>query len=403
MTELKDLLAVLADEARVYPVGAQALAAAHRRRSVNRYVPLAAAAVVLILVATVTLWLHGERRRSAPPAQLTVPVVTVDTRSASTERLEWLPQNIKKPEKMPPALPGTKAVDRGAVTYVYEAGQTVVPVVLTSDGKHYRLPGDLAEPPPDGADQASLSPDGRWLMMRPNHDTVVLRDLTGTVEYRVAGGYADPVWAPGGRWVVLSDDGVGYSGETQREPVVRLDLINGDALPFRLPARPAEGTYAPSLVLDTGVVGFGKDARGGEAVAYVDPVSGKQLRATRVDLSGGLMPRETAPLSRFTVAPDATTAVARVYGPAKATPGAEQMVTAVVEFDVRTGRATRRYELPDMSESAPVGWEITLAREGLLVTVGGREPLVLLADPKNGRTAKVCAVTGVFTIAVRGG
>src|SRR5690349_9892376 len=138
MNALRDLLIEVAEEAKLYDGTDKAIQRVRRRRRLVRLAPLiAAAAVVVALLAVSVPLLRGGSDESLPIASVS-----------------WLPERLT-PAKNPESLPTDRAVGKGSLVYfptVVGADDPGYYVLLTVDGRHYRLPG-----------QSSLSPDGRWL------------------------------------------------------------------------------------------------------------------------------------------------------------------------------------------------------------------------------------------------
>jgi hypothetical protein len=94
-------------------------------------------------------------------------------------------------------------------------------ILTVASGARFRLPGPRAKDDLH-LHGAGISPDGRWIAYNDGHRSV-LRDLTGTTTYRVAGSGPDTTpneWSQNGRWVMLTI-GAGYRNH------LRVDLTTG--------------------------------------------------------------------------------------------------------------------------------------------------------------------------------
>lgn len=154
MTGLREHFAETADGAKHYDVTETVVRRARRHRVVAQVVGAATAVLVAGSAAVVLT------NRPAP-----APAVTeIDaTRPPQPGRLDWLPATFAAvdPQRLPD-LPTGRDVGEGALVY----RRNWVTALLTSDGKSYRVPGDVR----------GLSPDGRWLAYRVD-DRLVLRSL----------------------------------------------------------------------------------------------------------------------------------------------------------------------------------------------------------------------------------
>jgi hypothetical protein len=215
MTALRELLDDLADEAKLYDVTDRAMAVARRRRQLQRMVPVAVAAGVLLATgAAVALPRHHARPTPAT--------------SAAGSGLAWLPARINAVAD-PPVLP-SGAVGRGALLYdrYNAAAKRRDMVLVTTTGHQYRLPEAGGSFVPEL--KSPLSPDGRWLVYT-NLRTAYLRDLTGTKLLTLPAG-GGIVWSPDGHWLAVE----GAAGNAPQAPhaVTRVDLRTGTLRTYKV-------------------------------------------------------------------------------------------------------------------------------------------------------------------------
>jgi hypothetical protein len=182
MTGLREHFAETAQRAKYYDVAGVVIRRARRRRRIGQ----AGAAMAAVLVA----WVSVAVAVGGPPRTFGVADVVDATGPAVAGRLDWLPPTFTVPAD-PPPLPKERGVGRGAL--VYCPTEACRPVLLTSDGASYAVPGDVR----------GLSPDGRWLAYAEAGE-LVLRSLTDTQAQRVVD--SDVVgWAPSGATAVLTE------------------------------------------------------------------------------------------------------------------------------------------------------------------------------------------------------
>jgi hypothetical protein len=255
---------------------------------------------------------------------------------------------------LPPA--GPLPADRGVGSGGYVYGSTALSFaschrcLVTADGRRYRLRGWTA----DGDLGEELSPDGHWLS-QPDEDGTSVRELTGTTVRRLPG-VTVRAWSPDSRYLLAPGSGPADPGFRY----VRVDLATGAEVEYVAPpAVDVIGIRESGAILTT-------DSRTG--VRSVDPVDGRVLDRTGIDLPGDL-----DPLHALTVSPDGRRGVA-VTRVAHRT-GATDLV--VLQLDLSTGRVLHRTDLP-------ASFVLTrLLGTGVLVQEGGGD--LLLLDPGTGR------------------
>lgn len=197
----------------IAPPPARSLVAAARFRVRQRRIRHAAVAggvAALLVVAGLSIGY-----RHAPPAPARVPVATLPDRPVGTA------------ERISPSC------RTGGCVWV----------LTVAGGARFRLPG----PRVAGTVHlrgTGISPDGRWIAYNDGH-RLVLRDLTGTTAYRVAGSgpnTAPDKWSQNGRWVMLT------IGAEYRN-YLRVDLTTGAVDRVR----PAALRYSRRLATDIGI------------------------------------------------------------------------------------------------------------------------------------------------------
>jgi hypothetical protein len=188
------------------------------------------------------------------------------------------------PEVRPPTgWPSTLPADRGVgpIALGYVAGG--VSYVVLDRGDQYLVPGDLRQ-----GGQASLSPDGRWLL----HGGTLYDAETGATT-TVALAAAPQSWSPNGRWLLTacSSDGTGSRQQL-------LDTEAGSTLD--VPELPSEdeGSCGMVAVLDDGnvVAAVLPEASGPVREAtlrVVNPRTNDFVREIEVDLASILQGEES--------------------------------------------------------------------------------------------------------------
>src|SRR5262249_24427095 len=167
---LADLLAGVADEAKVYGNTERAVRVLRRRRRVARLTPLVLGAVVIAAVSVTYVAVHRGSGQMTPSAIVS-----------------WLPSRLLPAPDAPP-LPTDRGVGPGSLVYVgRDQGRAVL---VTADLAQYGL-----RVTPDSV--LSISPDGRWLLSVVD-GRATLRDLTGTTVkslFALPGGSAELAWS----------------------------------------------------------------------------------------------------------------------------------------------------------------------------------------------------------------
>lgn len=174
MSDLRELLADVAGEAKVYDVTGRAVRAAGRRSRARRYTPIAALLVVVLVV--VAVWVPLASRGGSLVAG---PV-------------RWLPALVAVPKKVPPVLTEHQRVGRGSLLFRVRDWPGMV--LLTENGRHYTVP-----------DAVSISPDGRWLLLGEN-DRLMVQDLRDGGRQQLSTRDPDDLslrWSSNGGWLVI--------------------------------------------------------------------------------------------------------------------------------------------------------------------------------------------------------
>ena len=267
MTELKQILAEAADEARSYNVTEVVVRRARRRRLLTRLTPAAAA----LLAGAVLL--------SAPvlpdrDAQTAAPVVVDATGPAQDGQFDGVPTRL--PDIATAPLPADRAVGRAAFLLCPRCLSDESPLV-TRDGRIYDL---SSGPNPVFGDH--LSPDGRWLAWvgQGESEGMSLRDLTGTVDRRF-GRYTVVGWSPDGRAVALEPQRP-LSDRPYAIIVVDLDTLTTREFPLRDPTR-----WSPVALLPSGDMVFVPAAPTTPDPASPDRFPGSPSRTTLATPSRG--------------------------------------------------------------------------------------------------------------------
>lgn len=291
MTDLKELLGDVAEQARVYDVSRPVVRVARRRQRMQWIAPVAAAAAVALAAAAGwAVWPNGGAPK--PAATRTAPPDLVTN-------LDWLPAQVREPTELPPVLPTDKAVGPASVAYASCAANGCYGYLVLPDGTQYRLAE--ARQQKDKVLSVSLSPDGRWLaQVVPG--AVVMRDLAGTKTHRVPGYINVFEWSPDSRWVQLMPrDSTQHGSHLDPTHTIGVfDLRNSKLITAEVPV------FAPGPLLNTGELVFGDRPRNGDVpaparvrVLALDPRSGKTRTLLDVDIADSL--REGELVSSFDV------------------------------------------------------------------------------------------------------
>lgn len=324
MSGLRGLLEDVADQARTYDVTDRAVRAAHRRERVHRYAPLAALAAVALLA--VGIWVPL-RSSGGGPSLVAGPV-------------PWLPEVVAPPAQPPPVLDPDRPVGPGSLLYrVREQAGTIL---LTSDGRRYTAP--------DGDDRRalSLSPDGRWLLLRDGGRMAIQdlrdggrRELGGTDQKEIAWR-----WSSNGRWLAL---GAPLVPPGVRGTMSLVDLTTGQTIWSR--GQPAESSIL--AVLDSGEIltwyaattSLGAEQPSGAA------------RSVPLRLAGAMRPNEglnPQPVAAQALA-DGTNVLMRAWA---FMPQGDKTVLVpddLLMLDPRNGTVLHRFALPDPVFRGPAG------------------------------------------------
>lgn len=325
MNGLRELLEDVADQARTYDVTDRAVRAARRRERVHRYAPVAAVAAVVLLA--VGIWVPL-RPSGGGPSLVAGPV-------------PWLPEVVAPPAQPPPVLDPGRPVGPGSLLYrVRERADTIL---LTSDGRRYTVP--------DGDDPGalSLSPDGRWLLLRDG-DRMAIQDLRDGGRRELSTIDRKEIswrWSSNGRWLAL---GATLVPPAERGLMSLIDLTTGQTTWSH--AQPAETSML--AVLDSGEV---LAWNAGTTSLSAEHPSGA-ARSVPLRLAGAMRPGEglnPQPVAAQALA-DGASVLMRVWA---LLPGGDGRTALVPDdllmLDSGNGTVLRRFALPDPVFRGPAG------------------------------------------------
>jgi hypothetical protein len=391
MSGLADLLADVADEAKVYGNTEQAVRVLRRRHRVARLTPLVLAVVVVAAVSVTYVAVHRGSGQMTPSAVVS-----------------WLPSRLL-PDPGAPPLPTDRGVGPGSLVYVGRDEQRAV--LVTVDLGQYGLRVD-----PDSA--LSISPDGRWLLSVVD-GRATLRDLTGTTVkslFALPGGSAELAWSAN----LLAIRPVSSSDQVT---VVDLDSLASHRISM---TDELCGARNDGKLLGCSPSGAPI------SVTLMDAATGDPRPTVAADLTSALTPIEQMGAN-----------IARVFGAGMVSANDGEVVAVrttpyhaeagvvtpgdLLVFDVATGRFLRRISLPPTETGATVpqsGGVAFLATEQREVQAGPTDGVTLIhtvpigpadphgskvigvefVDPSTGARLEVMTVTGTVTrLVVRGG
>ncbi|GAA3752063.1 hypothetical protein GCM10022225_40480 [Plantactinospora mayteni] len=328
MSELRDMLGEVAEQAKVYDVTGRAVRVARRRRRAARLAPVAAAVAVVALGTVAVVGLRPDP--PVGPAAVAVPAV------------DWLPDRLDVPASGPDPLPASGPVDRGVLVYADLRPGGPAPVLLTEDGRQYRLAEPVTSAQGYSHTRPTLSPDGRWLGEQRD-GRYVLRDLTGTARHQLADGFSPVAWSPESRWLLLTDN------LDENAPPVRLDVTTGE----RRPVTGADSErWTPVAVLPGGdavFLGIPKEPtrRTNLELRLVDPAGDAEPTPVQLNLRWHLRPMESVGTERPRLSPDGRAllfSVVEVADPEQGMPGLDHG-GELIRVDLTTNEV-RRIALP---------------------------------------------------------
>jgi hypothetical protein len=345
MDRLKTLLDDLAREAPPYDVIDRAERTVRRRQRMVRLAPGAAGvAVVLVLAAGWAVLQDADSR----------PVIRPGTPAT------WLPSHVTVMSD-PPPLPTDRGIGPAALLYFPSSEDVATGSwrIVTSDGRQYGIAASMDEPGSEFLAPASLSPDGRWLLVHRRRD-LILRDLTGTSERKVTTDWyrsAQSFWSLDSRQLMI----------------VRRDAISGADVDLTVVDLESGVRSGPSpLATPQGAEPLGVDRSGHlvlRSVApdsftlwFVDPGTGRERRhlvvnlrtllAGSADQSGQAVFRDAKFLDDESLLVEVTRGVT-VPDPEADRSAPATKVTAdssypgdILLMDLNTGQVTRRLPLP---------------------------------------------------------
>ena len=392
MSGLADLLADVADEAKVYGDTERAVRVLRRRRRATRLAPVVLAAVVTLAVSVT----YVAVRRG--PGHMTPSGI-----------VSWLPSRLL-PDADAPPLPTDHGVGPGSLLYAVRADHAVL---VTADLHQYALPPAVSPP-------LSLSPDGRWLVSVVDR-RIVLRDLTGTATrdlFALPDGEINTAWSSDGHTFAIQP--LTSEGTTI---VVDLDSLRSHRIAMRLRLCGAQ---------DSGKLLGCPSAGEPVSVTLVDAATGELGSTVTADLASVLTPAEqqanlvvnsmSAGVVGQLAGGDVVAVRTSVYN---AKFGVIQPGDLLL-VDVATGRFIRRIALPPQAEPRTVpmsGGVAFLAEESRSVGTGLPEGIPLVhevpvgaadpyavkvagvefADPRTGARVEAMTVSGtVVMMIVRG-
>jgi hypothetical protein len=367
--ELRDLLQDVADQARFYDVADAALSGARRRRRARLSVaPALVAAAVAGVVAIHPPRTAPETSNFTPPVELALTAL---------------------PAKVQPLPPGDVGPGIMLARGCYGANSDCDVRILLADGKQFRLPD--ANKAPTIFDEPltipSLSPSGRRLIYLTAPKAAAVRDLETGAEQPVTGvdvgGYrpSRAVWS-------ADENVVAVGGQTSADGpprVVTVDARSGAA------AKTTVGGWADVVA---GVTPSGEPVLlRGSAVRLTVVREGQ--RPLPLD-NGTLLGRHEhfgGATGMFSaLSPDGDTLAIAVFSGTR--------TTALLLFDLRTGRAKKRLNQPDRTVSLrPCAFRhggivaLRTSAETDPSPVGG----LLLIDPDTGRSASILRLNTRYT------
>ncbi|GIG89107.1 hypothetical protein Pen02_40430 [Plantactinospora endophytica] len=386
------MLGEVAEQAKVYDVTGRAVRVARRRRQVVRFAPVAAAMAVVAFGAVAVVGL----RPDPPVGSTAAPVPVVD----------WLPGRLDLPVSGPDPLPAAGATGRGVLVYADTRPGAAPPVLLTENGRQYRLAEPVTSAQGFSHTRPTLSPDGRWLGEQRDGRYVV-RDLTGDVRHEFADGTSPVAWSPQSRWLLLTDN------FDEDAPPVRLDVRSGQRLP--VPGVDRE-LWQAVAVLPSGEAVLSRIPsepvrRTDVEIRLVDPASDAAPTPIRVDLRPYLRLTESVGTEMPRLSPDGRALlfdVVHVLDPSRGMPGLDHGGD-LFEVDL-TGGEVRRVPLPYSDRPGPPlpspspmaarnWWTEPLGYlpEGVLLrlrTADGRGDALQVIDPATGAVGTVTELPG---------
>lgn len=364
MTRFKDALTEAAEQAPPLDDIADRALAESRRRRLRVGLPLAAVSVAATaaLIAGVAAWLPAGNSptdvTTGPDQDVRVPTGTVQF----PERAKPLPD---------------KGVGPVALTYSMTCDEQANASqcqwrVMTADGQHWTVP-DAAHP--DGseglADRGTMtvSPDGERIGYFRAGGTFVLRSLeTGKIEQAhtwkpdVLDAWPDIIWSPNGQWLAVShaDESILVDTNTMRTtklPDPEARYVFG----VRDNGEPLYAADVPKRLLKSADGAQGSLSPDGSTLAAITfPKWKKQLNVIDIDEERlvGTYPIErgdTWDQPTFIGWSDASTALTYTFdltGPSDST--SYRYPGNVHAVDVRTGKLSRVFHLPDDPRSVSV-------------------------------------------------
>ncbi|MDG4820554.1 hypothetical protein O7635_01635 [Asanoa sp. WMMD1127] len=390
MTGLREHFTETAAAAKHYDVTEVVVRRARRHRRITH--SLGAAALALVAVSGTVLLVDR------PPANPALTVVDA-TAPAVPGRLDWLPgRTFALPDvKVVLELPARRDVGLGALVYRSGSSETL----LTSQGAHYRVPGEVR----------GLSPDGRWLAYAAGGE-LVLRSIADTQVRRVPDSDVTG-WSVDGRLVVLSErrsDGRPPQVATVLDPATGAtrtvsipdpawwaprglatngELVLSERHPFPATTEPPPtappdvSTTAPVVppaesMKPTGpLVGPPRDL--GFGMAFVDPSDATRRSVPVLAATVGLDDQDDwtqgVAVAGLPVRPD-TGGV--LFQPRRAIPvqgGIHYVSGDLFEVDPRTGRPLRRFHLPPVTaREAPMLRLLGATSDGILLAASQDTP-----------------------------
>ncbi|MDQ7905004.1 hypothetical protein RB614_10770 [Phytohabitans sp. ZYX-F-186] len=351
MSDLRELLSDVAEQARRYDVTDRAVRAARRRARARRYAPVAALAVVALVVGGVWIPLASTR--------------TGDSMVAGP--VPWLPEVVAAPAQAPPVLGANQRVGLGSLLYRVRGRPDTI--LLAQNGRQYTIP-DAGDPV-----ALALSPDGRWLLLDVDHRLLMQdlrdggrRELSTTVPDRISWR-----WSSDGRWLVLAPALAETTAPAGDHTLRLIDLTAGGPVWSRtLPPGTFVLGVSGSGEIFTVYLGTEPDAprTGVESLGVLHPSRAARTLPLR-RIAGVLRPGEQLNVTPGQVLVDGSHAIMRTWIAQAVGDVTAVSADDVLVVDTGSGAAQRRIELPDpVLRAAPRGRPadpVTDARD-LLVT-----------------------------------
>ncbi|MEU8001215.1 SigE family RNA polymerase sigma factor [Catellatospora sp. NPDC049111] len=271
---LRRALPLFAEQAGQYADANAAVATAARRRA-RRTAVVAALALVPLALGLIVYAALGPAK--VPPPLTPTPTSSPRPSLVAPPGSPALPERVPAAGEVLPDLPKDRGVGPASLLRADLDGGVMTVQIAAASG-WYRL--RIAAPEPH-VPTLWLSPDGRWLSWTEQNGQVMLRDLTGTSQRRLAG--SPSFWSRSGNWLVID---VPYPADAFGTRLV--PLAGGKEYPL---ARSGRWDDVKG-VLDTGEVLSGtadKPGRTSFSLSVTDPRTGRS-RHVDVDVSALLKP-----------------------------------------------------------------------------------------------------------------